>query len=370
MPGRLRRRRRAARLDEAGRLGRRRGRDGRPPGAPLPGDDLMQRRRPAPDRALRGTQRRPAPGAGRGRDRGRGRAGHGGSSGRASRPTSGGCCWTGAIDLVRRTGREDTVVARMDAARPLGRRVPGLGRARHLSGHRPAAPTPAGCCGCPATVLRDWLAERVPVRRPPDQGIYRTARGDRGDGAAAQRPGRPWARWRPGWRTRSTTRRRRRPARSTPWHGACATVEASLGALARNGITAGQFAALDALRGELAPPTGELDPLARSDQEEELADWLDRRRGRARPGRWPSPWPRPAWTWSGASGWPRCSGRRARAGAGVGGRDASRSPGCSPRSRSRSAGSPSWSARSARTRRWTGPRCSRPTSPRGSRARW
>ena len=38
-----------------------------------------------------------------------------------------------------------------------------------------------------------------------------------------------------------------------------------------DGITAEQFAALDALRGELAPPTADADPLARSDREQELA---------------------------------------------------------------------------------------------------
>ena len=41
----------------------------------------------------------------------------------------------GSVDLVRRTGREDTVVRRM-AAGQLGRRLPRLGRARGLPRNR------------------------------------------------------------------------------------------------------------------------------------------------------------------------------------------------------------------------------------------
>ena len=42
----------------------------------------------------------------------------------------------------------------------------------------------------------------------------------------------------------------------------------------RHEITAEQFAALDALRRELATPDGRPDPLAVADREDALADWL------------------------------------------------------------------------------------------------
>ena len=146
--GRVRGRRRAARLDEAGRVRRRRGRDVGLPRAPLPGDDLMQRRRPAPARPLRRAHRRAAA---------------------ASCSTAAPRCaiepgvelfregepadfwWVlvdGAIELVRHVGREDTVVGRMDVPGPLGRRVPGLGRARRLPRDRPRRRPRAGCSGC------------------------------------------------------------------------------------------------------------------------------------------------------------------------------------------------------------------------------
>ena len=54
------------------------------------------------------------------------------------------------------------------------------------------------------------------------------------------------------------------------------TVESSLGGLARQEITAAQFAGLAELRGEIVPPAEEFDPLTRSDLEQDLADWLSR----------------------------------------------------------------------------------------------
>src|SRR4029450_11372055 len=109
----LRRRRRAPRLDEAGRLGRRRGRHVDLPRAPLPGHGLMRVAdlRPLPTFAgftggqLRdllegGTEVPVEPGV---------------ALFREGEPAD--FWWLlvdGAIDLVRHVGREDTVVARMD----------------------------------------------------------------------------------------------------------------------------------------------------------------------------------------------------------------------------------------------------------------
>ena len=49
-----------------------------------------------------------------------------------------------------------------------------------------------------------------------------------------------------------------------------------MGRLVRGELSAGQFAALDALRQELAPQTADLDPLDRADREQALASWLTR----------------------------------------------------------------------------------------------
>jgi signal transduction histidine kinase len=56
----------------------------------------------------------------------------------------------------------------------------------------------------------------------------------------------------------------------------CDALLGSLGSLARHGITAEQYTALDALRREVAPAEGPRDPLAMADLEEAVGDWLDR----------------------------------------------------------------------------------------------
>ena len=88
----VRRRRRAARLDEAGRLGRRRGRDVGLPRPPLPGERLMDLAELRALRALRRPRRRPARRPARGRRRGAPRTRASCSSTRAAPPTAGGCC--------------------------------------------------------------------------------------------------------------------------------------------------------------------------------------------------------------------------------------------------------------------------------------
>ncbi|HKY15868.1 MAG TPA: ATP-binding protein [Microthrixaceae bacterium] len=49
----------------------------------------------------------------------------------------------------------------------------------------------------------------------------------------------------------------------------------SLGELAERSLTAEQFVAIEALRAELDPASASSDPLARSEREDELTDWLD-----------------------------------------------------------------------------------------------
>ena len=105
--------------------------------------------------------------------------------------------------------------------RPVGRRVPGLGRARRLPRHRPRRSTAGRVLRVPAEVLREPVDAWFPFGGHLIEGLYRTARSDRVDRAAA---GRRWsrsARSPPGSPTRSTTRPRPRPARSTPSTTAC-----------------------------------------------------------------------------------------------------------------------------------------------------
>ena len=163
---RVRGRRRAAGLDEAGRVRRRRGRDGGLPRPPLPGDDLMRRSTTcAPLDPVRRAHRRAAAELVAAGDEVRVRRPATSCSARASPPTSGGCWSTGASTCVRHVGREETVRRHDGRARPVGRRVPRLGR-RTASTSRPArASTPAACCGCRRAALRDLVERLVPVRR-------------------------------------------------------------------------------------------------------------------------------------------------------------------------------------------------------------
>ena len=107
-------------------------------------------------------------------------------------------------------------------AGPLGRRVPGLGRARRLPRDRPRRRAGPACCGCRPSVLRElvdaWFpfggAPRSRASTAPRASIESTARQRECAGHAR-------ARWPPGSPTRSTTRPRPRPGRSTRSSAAC-----------------------------------------------------------------------------------------------------------------------------------------------------
>ena len=117
----------------------------------------------------------------------------------------------GDIALVRRVGQRGDDARPHGDARPVGRRIPGLGRARGLHGDR------AGGVGgrharVPADGARRAGARLVRLRRAPHDGLVATARGSSPPRANA----RPWSRsgrCRRVSRTSSTTRRRRRPGR-------------------------------------------------------------------------------------------------------------------------------------------------------------
>ena len=178
----------------------------------------------------------------------------------------------GAIDLIRRVGREDTVVARMD--------VPGrwAGGFRAWDEHGTYLATGRGATDgrvlkVPAEVLRDRAEAWFPFGAHLIAGLYRTARSIEST-----------ARQHSSLVTLGTLAAGLAHEINNPASAASRAVNAletetqtllsSVRQLAD--ISPEQFAALDALRTELAPP--DLDPLARADQEQALATWLNRHR--------------------------------------------------------------------------------------------
>ena len=178
----------------------------------------------------------------------------------------------GAIDLIRRVGREDTVVARMD--------VPGrwAGGFRAWDEHGTYLATGRGATDgrvlkVPAEVLRDRAEVWFPFGAHLIAGLYRTARSIEST-----------ARQHSSLVTLGTLAAGLAHEINNPASAASRAVNAletetqtllsSVRQLAD--ISPEQFAALDALRTELAPP--DLDPLARADQEQALATWLNRHR--------------------------------------------------------------------------------------------
>ena len=180
----------------------------------------------------------------------------------------------GAIDLVRHVGREETLVARMDAP---GRWAGGF-RAWDEDGTYLATGRGASAgrvLKVPAEVLRDRANAWFPLGAHLIAGLYRTARS-----------------------VESTTRQRQSLVTlgtlaagiaheiNNPASAASRAVDGldmefrslllAVSQLAQKNISPEQFAELDALRSELQP--ADLDPLARADREQELATWLNRNR--------------------------------------------------------------------------------------------
>jgi signal transduction histidine kinase len=179
----------------------------------------------------------------------------------------------GAIDLLRRVGREDTVVGRLD--------VPGrwAGGFRAWDEHGVYLATGRGSTSgrvlrVPAEVLRELTNAWFPLGGHLIRGLYGTARSI--ESTARQREslvtlGRLSAGLAHEINNPSAAATRAVDALET----ACRTLLLALGRLARNEISAQQFSALDALRLEIEPRVSAVqDPLDVADREEALSSWL------------------------------------------------------------------------------------------------
>ena len=188
---RLRRRGRPAGLDEAGGLGRRRGRDVGLPRPPLPGDDMM-RRSPSCGRSplFDGLDDDAAGRAGAARRGASLRARRGAVPRGAAGRRLVGAARRGSIELVRRVGGEDDRAGGDDRARAVGRRVPAPGTSTASTSPPAGRRRRAGCCASRPTALRTLRRRVVPVRRPLHQGARRHRAPDRVDRAAARGAGR------------------------------------------------------------------------------------------------------------------------------------------------------------------------------------
>jgi signal transduction histidine kinase len=181
----------------------------------------------------------------------------------------------GAIELVRRIGREETVVGRLD--------VPGrwAGGFRAWDQHGVYLATGRGITAgrmlrVPAEVLRELTNAWFPLGGHLIAGLFGTARSI--ESTARQREslvtlGRLSAGLAHELNNPSAAATRAVDALEI----ACQTLLSSLGRLARDEISAKQLIALDALRREIEPqPVAVGDPLAVADQEEALSSWLNR----------------------------------------------------------------------------------------------
>ncbi len=178
----------------------------------------------------------------------------------------------GAVDLVRRIGREDTVVGRLD--------VPGrwAGGFRAWDEHGVYLATARGATAgrvlrVPAEVLRDRLNAWFPLGRHLIEGLYRTARSI--ESTARQRASLITL----GTLAAGLAHEINNPAAAVTravddLEIAAQTLLSSLRRLANDEISAKQFAALDALRQQIESGAAVCDPLAIADQEEALASWL------------------------------------------------------------------------------------------------
>jgi signal transduction histidine kinase len=180
----------------------------------------------------------------------------------------------GALDLLRRVGHEEMVVARMDVP---GRWAGGFrawdGEGVYLATGRGVVP--GRVLRVPANLLRELTARWFPFGGHLIDGVFHTARSI--EATARQRGSLLTL----GTLAAGLAHELNNPAAAATRsvEGLDATLESVLSALsslAQQDISADQFLALDRLRAELDPSATVLDPLELSDREEALSTWLGR----------------------------------------------------------------------------------------------
>jgi len=178
----------------------------------------------------------------------------------------------GAVDLLRRVGREAAVVGRMD--------VPGrwAGGFRAWDQHGVYLATGRGALDgwllrVPATVLRERTTAWFPFGAHLVEGVYGTARAI--ESTARQNASLLTL----GTLAAGLAHEINNPAAaatraSTALDDACGALLSSVARLVEGGVSAVQFTALDALRREIEPPVEALGALAMADHEDALSSWL------------------------------------------------------------------------------------------------
>ncbi|MGH3477373.1 MAG: sensor histidine kinase [Nocardioidaceae bacterium] len=180
----------------------------------------------------------------------------------------------GAIELMRRVGREVSVVGRMD--------VPGrwAGGFRAWDEHGVYLATARGVTEgrvlrVPSTALRELTGEWFPFGGHLIEGLYGTARSI--ESTVRQRESLVTL----GTLAAGLAHELNNPATAATRSAdaldeVCQTLISSLARLGQSALTAQQIGALDALRLSVEPGSMPVDPLTAADREEALSEWLTR----------------------------------------------------------------------------------------------